>query len=357
MTIWTTLDIPSTRDTTAIRRAYAARLKVTHPEDDAEGFIALRTAYEAAIDLAREAAPPSPGPQGVSPPEISEPDKPAPAMSRAATPARRPPSYWSLTIDQMLDEAVLDERREPELQSLMHALTQVLGSDKAGDQDRVAAFDRVLRSSAMESSRLYDRTEAWTSGLLKKSDPATDSLLELAIDFFGWDNAPTGDAQPHGAEALNRVAAFARLRRLRDHAHHWHDAFVALRDPPWGGLKIRYRLSFGLGARVRDLLASIEGDRAMEAALDPVALGWWRNRLSRPFLPAAAYWAILLGPLLVAGAAEYGDPYTSELLVFWVVWTMCAMAGALVLVIWRSIIWMLNPTVRSSPSYADRWAD
>ena len=50
--IWTILDLERTRDRPAIRRAYSRRLKQVHPEDDPEGFMRLRDAYERALVFA-----------------------------------------------------------------------------------------------------------------------------------------------------------------------------------------------------------------------------------------------------------------------------------------------------------------
>lgn len=53
MDLWTVLDIKSTTDISAIKRAYAAKSKIFHPEDDPEGFQRLRLAYETALRFAK----------------------------------------------------------------------------------------------------------------------------------------------------------------------------------------------------------------------------------------------------------------------------------------------------------------
>ena len=50
MNPWAVLGLKPGAERTDIRRAYARLLKTTNPEDDPEGFMALRAAHDAALD-------------------------------------------------------------------------------------------------------------------------------------------------------------------------------------------------------------------------------------------------------------------------------------------------------------------
>lgn len=54
--IWYVLELEPTRDISAIKRAYAQKTKACHPEENPEGFLELRKAYEAALDYAESGA-------------------------------------------------------------------------------------------------------------------------------------------------------------------------------------------------------------------------------------------------------------------------------------------------------------
>ena len=53
MNIWKILEIEPTTDRKAIRRAYAARSKETHPEEKPEEFRMLYEAYQKALEYAK----------------------------------------------------------------------------------------------------------------------------------------------------------------------------------------------------------------------------------------------------------------------------------------------------------------
>ena len=64
--IWSILGLDPTQDVSAIKRAYALKSRTCHPEEDPEGFLRLRQAYQAALDYAEGRGNASPEAEGPS---------------------------------------------------------------------------------------------------------------------------------------------------------------------------------------------------------------------------------------------------------------------------------------------------
>lgn len=54
ISIWKIIGIEATSDISAIRKAYAAKVKLCRPDEDPEGFGKLREAYESALNIAKQ---------------------------------------------------------------------------------------------------------------------------------------------------------------------------------------------------------------------------------------------------------------------------------------------------------------
>ena len=63
MDIWQVLGIGETKDKDELKKAYRVKLNTVNPEDDPEGFMKLREAYEEAVRLADETVQEDENPQ------------------------------------------------------------------------------------------------------------------------------------------------------------------------------------------------------------------------------------------------------------------------------------------------------
>ncbi len=100
MDIWKTLGLEPTQDVSAIRRAYAEQARSCHPEEDPEGFLQLREAYQKALTWAEgktapAARPPAPQQAREEPDrtEAREPEEPQGWFLREEAPDDGPNPY------------------------------------------------------------------------------------------------------------------------------------------------------------------------------------------------------------------------------------------------------------------------
>ena len=160
---WARLGLEPTTDTTTIRRAYARELKQVHPEEDPEGFQALRAAYESALQEAawmeEDAAAEVDSDYGEEEESPIEPETVFRIEPNAATAANDPAdASHALPVDHE-----------------HHAARHIAN-------EAVAATEAALRTAAvlLNGPRLEDSE---TRGCL---DAAVDAIQGLPVDAVGY---------------------------------------------------------------------------------------------------------------------------------------------------------------------------
>jgi hypothetical protein len=206
--MWDELGIEPTSDAKAIRRAYAARLRVIDPDRDPAAFQTLRAAYERALFQgamqARRAAQaaqaqqaqvrtPPPEPRAEDEPPKSEPPAPQPVVEPPA-PKPLPPAPTA---------APPPSPEEVERQELVRAINAALQRG-----DTLAALDDFDRAQARGLVRLGERDVA-LQGIMRAvvGDRMLSAETYLAVvKRVGWDALPTA----YEAASEVRRAATAR---------------------------------------------------------------------------------------------------------------------------------------------------
>lgn len=381
MTLWTTLGLAPTNDEREIRRAYARRLKEVHPEDDPVGFQALREAYEHASNMARGGwavqtprvivrdkadqdadtdpsfdddeddawgEPPLPDTGWTTRPENRWSD-PAPTASDDAGWSDADARLWSRPDalapdpaapndlpadlpDDIRDELERERTRAQEHARLCDALGQILASPTPQGEAALDALIRILRSPAMDSLQVHERTEFWLAQAVSNGGPSADALIEPVIQFFGWDASRVGVDMRHAWPVLSRRDLATALRQLQRGDGPGQQAFRRLKAPPTPFNRIRDRFNLGLEKSVAALLARIDHELpGLEAHLDARTIAGWRRRLSGPHLKPSHLWTLIAAPpliaLLVVAFQTFGAPSALDVVALWVVLFTGLVAG------------------------------
>jgi hypothetical protein len=294
---WDVLGIEETTSEGDIRRAYATRLRVTNPEDDADGFKKLREAYEHALGYARymqmlaSGGDSSEGSAGdeIAAGEADDDDadadaEPPPAERVFVVPAApAAPGVAHTSPETATLDPLEIERRDHD------ALCQRLASALQESQplnERVDAFNAVLKSPAMQQLNVFAVTERWMADLLVASRPASNALFEPAITYFKWEDERVGDPNSGAQHVLylrrsviGEEAAARLLERLKTKQHEYHNAWKETMRPPSQRGWFNKLVSLRRSGRVIEFLNYISGwDPLIANSLDREAVQWWRKR-------------------------------------------------------------------------------
>jgi hypothetical protein len=281
------MELQPTEERTAIRRAYAKRLKITNPEDDATGFARLRAAYEAALayaDADESAAYHS--------------DEPPGTWEETGLESGWPRSSW-----QSLKDRSAAARPSPLIAEFTEAhasaqskLATALESPTT-DVVRLAALDELLSSPLLDWDENVQSTEAFLALLIVDHWPQSDILIKPVVAHFDW---TIGRLEELDLDAEQRAMRKWICRRGRDLSfllalsdpdHQDHMAYQVLIRPPQRTTLGNLYFPVVSPKRVATFLARVHRNHPTIAAeLDSRTVEYWQQKLATPQVPTLAVW-------------------------------------------------------------------
>ncbi|RYF90242.1 MAG: hypothetical protein EON95_17325, partial [Caulobacteraceae bacterium] len=180
--IWDVLGIEATDDEREVKRAYARRLKITHPEDDPDGFQELRAAY----DLAQRHLWHRRQEALHADMEARQAEEETPVAADQPEPEPEPQPAVEAQIVQPLPERPLTD--EERFAAAFQAEVDALYEGVAAMRDMLAAkpvptiavrqkFETLLASPALDNFSVADSFEPWIEQVLLAEAPASDLLI------------------------------------------------------------------------------------------------------------------------------------------------------------------------------------
>ncbi len=187
---WATLGIDQTADEAVIRRAYAARLKLTRPDEDPDGFRILRAAFEMARRFAQ--------------------DQPSPVEHPARPPAA-PPASEGFNLQGLREVAA----RAAELREAQAVRARIERALRAGRLLDAAVFWRdAVDSLALPLNDQPRFSEALARAVAAK--PPALAVFDEIVQRMDWqEEAAHFSARPVVVEVLARHAALTWYAQLQ----------------------------------------------------------------------------------------------------------------------------------------------
>jgi hypothetical protein len=298
---WGVLGIDPTTDQTAIRRAYAARLKAIDADRDPQAFIELRDAFEQARDQATwsdfedEEIEAEAGEFDAVPlPIVDLLDRPDPVSESRPAPARSP---WAPPRPKDFDAhaaALLELFDRP------HDAPQWPDAEEAG---AMLAHWRVLSADPrLQQIAYFADAEQWFAQLLARHSPFSDPLVGPVTQFFGW-MATAGEVgqSPAVAFVAQRCHTLDFAEAVGTPGHPLHRAWIELTTPA-GEHSRRGRVP---RRDVERLIETVRRDVPdLEGNFDGYRVSLWTGKKDRGWIAMIGWWIFVVAALQLANLTK-----------------------------------------------------
>jgi hypothetical protein len=310
--IWTVLGIERSSDVLVIRRAYARKLKVTNPEDDAEAFERLRAAYDRAMQMASQPVYVRMHPALEAQREaetkieaVSEPQSEAEIEAQSAPELRpasevHPPPSEAPAVPPVprADTATPLQQLQIDFQAVDAA---ILNPTVRDDEQLRARFARCLSSPALENVQVLLQFERSVASWLLMRRPASELLFADAVARFGWSRRERSVGLTPDIESVLRhlrdLQFWAKEQESKGARRRARQALLRKPNPAWLRLQMVF---FNLDRHVKALLGEVyAGHDSVLTRLNADALAWWREYFSKPRLLSP--WLSLMAVLVPVG--------------------------------------------------------
>ena len=284
---WSTLGIAATSDKLALRRAYTARLKVTNPEDDPEGFKKLREAYEFALRF---------GDFGLA--DAADDEAPREEPSQEPVPEQKNPGDpASAALEVALMTLATELRKEGDLDA-----------PKAQE-----ALEKILDPACLERLDLLQRVDESLAELLATSIPRSDPLLAFANERLEWaDRERDVSLSPLARRIVSRVKALNYSEQLQSGMSDEAAAWTRLAAPPVPELRWihAYVLHHSSWPELTLIHQLEDAHPELLAQLNSDNVSWWRRFEERPHVSGwmVCLWIALSACVGVIGYASGDSP-------------------------------------------------
>lgn len=317
MTAWEVLGIEETGDERAIKRAYAKRLKVTRPDDDAHGFQLLRDAYEFALRMAAYLRDQEGESAGAADVPISA---PGPDPLAVSAPAPLADDISPVGVAVFHDAHYQPTASAPDArdiaQGVWAAFLQVAAVAPRHQLQAMAA------SEAMLSLDVRDHVELCAVSYCA-TDACDDDLREVIAEHFEWasDMALVRRELPRqAADTVERLRAAESYRQFTEHARNNPTTAALLADSPGRAFPRAWNRKFVLD--MRGLLAAVRWHHRemLVFKLNEEVVDTWSRRVEkRRYFLQTALWS--LGAAIILSMVAAGILGANEMVERYIVWS------------------------------------